>query len=128
MEDIDPKFNLKIKKGKTIIVAGKNFGMGSSREQAPLVMKEAGIIAVVAKSFARIFYRNGINIGMPLLEADTDKIKEGDSLDIDLEKGYMCNKTRNIKLYIKPLPKIMRIILRDGGIIKHFKKHAKLNL
>ena len=74
MEDIDPEFPIKVVAGKSVIVAGKNFGMGSSREQAPLVIKEAGIIACFAKSFARIFYRNAFNIGLPLIECDTDKI------------------------------------------------------
>src|SRR3989338_11463268 len=82
MEDIDPEFPKKLKSGESIIVAGENFGMGSSREQAPLVIKESGIVAVIAKSFARIFYRNGFNIGLPLIQADA-KIKERDELDID---------------------------------------------
>src|SRR3989338_10930110 len=85
MEDIDPAFPSKITPGKSIIVAGKNFGLGSSREQAPLVIKEAGIVAVAAKSFARIFYRNAFNIGLPLIQADTTKIREHDELLIDLE-------------------------------------------
>ena len=92
-EDIDPGFYARLKQGESFLVGGKNFGMGSSREQAPLVIKEAGIVGVVAKSFARIFYRNAINIGLPLIEADTSKIKEQDELNIDLEKGKLRNAT-----------------------------------
>src|SRR4030043_136086 len=91
MEDIDPDFAKKVVPGKSIIVAGKNFGMGSSREQAPLVIKESGIVAILAKTFARIFYRNSFNIGLPLIEVDTDKITEGDMLDIDLDSGIVKN-------------------------------------
>ncbi|MFA5005766.1 MAG: 3-isopropylmalate dehydratase, partial [Candidatus Omnitrophota bacterium] len=89
MEDIDPNFPKKIIPGKSILVTGNNFGMGSSREQAPLVIKEAGIKAVLSKQFARIFFRNGFNIGLPLIQTDTDKIDEYDDLEIDLEKGLV---------------------------------------
>jgi len=89
MEDIDPTFYSRLKPGVSFLVAGKNFGMGSSREQAPLVIKEAGIVGVVAKSFARIFYRNAINIGLPLIEADTTGVRENDELQIDLENGEL---------------------------------------
>jgi 3-isopropylmalate/(R)-2-methylmalate dehydratase small subunit len=125
MEDIDPAFPAKIVPGKSIIVAGKNFGMGSSREQAPLVIKESGIVAVLAKSFARIFYRNGFNIGLPLIEVDTDKIDENDLLDIDLDKGVVKNLTKHIELTIKPLPPFMQEFLREGGIISYFKKFGE---
>lgn len=123
MEDIDPEFPKKIKSGKSIIVAGENFGMGSSREQAPLVIKESGIVAVVAKSFARIFYRNGFNIGLPLIQADTSKIKEGDKLYIDFDGFRLEDRTQNHKINIQPLPAIMQRLLDDGGIINHLKKH-----
>jgi len=126
MEDIDADFPKKIIPGKSIIVAGNNFGMGSSREQAPLVIKESGLIAVLAKSFARIFYRNGFNIGLPLIETDTDSIAEGDILEIDLDAGVVRNRTKNKELKINPLPKFMQEILREGGIINYYKKHAKL--
>jgi len=126
MEDIDPDFPSKINPGKSIIVAGKNFGMGSSREQAPLVIKESGIIAVLAGSFARIFYRNGFNIGLPLIETETGKIQEKDALDIDLDKGIIRNLSKNIELKIKPLPKFMQELLREGGIVSYFKKYGKL--
>jgi len=128
MEDIDPGFAGKIKPGKSIIVAGKNFGMGSSREQAPLVIKEAGIPLVVAKSFARIFYRNSFNIALPLVEADTRGIKEGDLLEADFNQGILRNLTRKQDLKITPLPGFMQKLLREGGIINFFKKHKKLEV
>jgi len=126
MEDIDPGFAKKIIPGESLIVAGKNFGMGSSREQAPLVIKEAGINAVLAKTFARIFYRNSFNIGLPLIEVDTDKIGEHDSLDIDLDKGIVRNLSKNIELKINPFPKFMQELLREGGVVNYFKKYSKL--
>lgn len=126
MEDIDPNFHTRIIPGKSIIVAGKNFGMGSSREQAPLVIKEAGIVAILAKTFARIFYRNAFNIGLLLVETDTDKIEESDSLDIDLDKGTVKDLTKNLELQIKPLPKFMQELLREGGIVHYLKKYGRL--
>lgn len=126
MEDIDPAFHTKIIPGQSIIVAGRNFGMGSSREQAPLVIKGAGIVAVLALDFARIFYRNAFNIGLALIETDTDKIGESELLDIDLDKGVVKNLTKNLELGIKPLPKFMQELLREGGVVNYFKKHGKL--
>ncbi|MBL7151650.1 MAG: 3-isopropylmalate dehydratase small subunit [Candidatus Omnitrophica bacterium] len=126
MEDIDPDFPKKITPGKTIIVAGRNFGMGSSREQAPLVIKEAGITAVIAKQFARIFYRNGFNIGLPLIELDSDKISEGDNLSIDLDKGIVRNLTKKTQAKFKPFSKFMRELLKNNGIVNYFRKHKGL--
>ncbi len=128
MEDIDPNFYSRLKQGESFMVCGKNFGMGSSREQAPLVIKEAGIVGVVAKSFARIFYRNAINIGLPLIEADTDKIGENDRLEIDLENGILKNLTKKTETKIQPLPPVMRKLLKDGGLVEHFKKHGGIKL
>lgn len=128
MEDIDPDFVAKIAPGKTILVAGKNFGMGSSREQAPLVIKEAGIIAVVAKSFARIFYRNGFNIGLPLIEADTDKIDGQDELGIDLDKGMLGNLSKGSELKISPLPQFMQDLLEEGGVVNYYRKYKELKI
>ena len=128
MEDIDPDFPEKITPGKSFIVAGKNFGMGSSREQAPLVIKEAGIVAVLAKSFARIFYRNSFNIGLALIETDTDKIGENDVLDIDMDRGVIKNITKNIGLSVKPFPKFMQELLKEGGIINYYKKYGELKV
>ncbi len=128
MEDIDPGFPKKIVAGKSIIVSGSNFGMGSSREQAPLVIKSSGIVAVMAKSFARIFFRNAFNIGLLLIEADTDKISENDELEIDLDKGIVKNITKDIKLDIKPLPDFMQEFLNEGGVINYIKKHGELKI
>ncbi|MCM8757928.1 MAG: 3-isopropylmalate dehydratase [Candidatus Omnitrophica bacterium] len=128
MEDLDPQFSKKIIPGATIIVAGKNFGLGSSREQAPLVIKEAGILAVVAKSFARIFYRNAFNIGLPLVELNTDFIQDGDFLKIDLKRGIIEDLTKDLKLDIKPLPKFMLEFLQSSGVINYIKKNKKLKL
>lgn len=127
-EDIDPHFHRRIKKGKAIVVAGKNFGLGSSREQAPLVLKEAGVVAVVAKSFARIFFRNSFNIGLPLIEADTGFIKEKDNLEIDFDKGLLRNNSKKRKVKIAALPPFMAKLLSDGGILKHFKKYGRIDL
>jgi 3-isopropylmalate/(R)-2-methylmalate dehydratase small subunit len=128
MEDIDPDFPQKIIPGKSIITAGNNFGMGSSREQAPLVIKASGIVAVMAKSFARIFFRNAFNIGLLLIETDTDKISENDELSIDLDKGIVTNNTRNIILKIKPLPFFMQEFLKEGGVVNYIKKYGELKV
>jgi len=128
MEDIDPDFPKKITPGKSIIVAGNNFGMGSSREQAPLVIKEAGIVAVLSPQFARIFFRNSFNIGLPLIETDTSRIDEADELKIDLDNGVVKNLTKGIDLKIKPLPKFMQDLLSEGGIVNYYKKHGELKV
>jgi 3-isopropylmalate/(R)-2-methylmalate dehydratase small subunit len=125
MEDVDPNFASKVIAGQSVIVAGNNFGMGSSREQAPLVIKEAGIIAVLSKQFARIFYRNSFNIGLPLIQTDTARIDDDDLLDIDLDRGTIKDITKNIELEIKPLPKFMQELLSEGGIVNYFKKYGK---
>lgn len=126
MEDIDPDFPSKIIPGKSIIVAGDNFGMGSSREQAPLVIKECGIIACLAKSFARIFYRNAFNIGLPLVVLDTDKIDENDLLDIDLNEGRLKDLTKQTEFKIEPLPVFMQQLLKEGGVMNYYKKYNRL--
>ncbi|MCK9429892.1 MAG: 3-isopropylmalate dehydratase small subunit [Candidatus Omnitrophica bacterium] len=128
MEDIDPNFPQKITRGQSIIVAGNNFGMGSSREQAPLVIKEAGIVAVLSSQFARIFFRNSFNIGLPLIETDTSKIDESDELKIDLDNGLVRNLTKGIDLKIKPLPKFMQDLLAEGGIVNYYKKYGELKI
>ncbi len=123
MEDIRPGFYDEITAGD-FVVAGENLGAGSSREQAPLVLKAAGIGAVVARSFARIFYRNCINVGLPVVECDTSKISEGDVLLIDIEAGVVKNVTKNISIKAQPLPPVMMKILSDGGLAEHFKKYG----
>ena len=122
-EDISPDFYSRIKKGD-FIIAGENFGCGSSREQAPQALRACNISAVIAKSFARIFYRNSFNIGLPLIECNTDSIKEDDLINVDLKKGILINKTKKIKLSIKPVPQVMEKLLADGGVIAHFRKHG----
>lgn len=126
MEDLDPHFYEKISEGD-MIVAGSNFGCGSSREQAPLAIIYAGISCVLASSFARIFYRNAINTGLPVIECDTSKIEEGDELQVNLEKGIVLNVTKNLEIPITPLPRVMIKILSDGGLIKHFQKYGDFN-
>ena len=122
-EDIDPKFASGVKEGD-FIVGGENFGCGSSREQAPQSIKAAGIKAVIAKSFARIFYRNAFNIGLCLVECDTDQIDENDHLEINLEKNRIKDITKNSLMPIKPIPPVMKKLLADGGVIEHFKKYG----
>ena len=127
LEDADPEFAGKVKPGD-FVVGGRNFGLGSSREHAPLIMKMAGVGAVLAKSFARIFFRNSINVGLPVLICDTDKIDEGDMLEIDLKKGTIDNKTKNLELQVSPLPEVMIKILNDGGLVNHITKNKGFNL
>lgn len=122
MEDLKPDFYKSAKKGD-FLVAGSNFGCGSSREQAPIAIKYAGIQAVIAKSFARIFFRNAINLGLLLIDCDTGSIRQGDMLNIDTDKGCIFNKTRSKEIGIRPLPAFMAGIIKDGGVIRHFRKH-----
>lgn len=121
MEAEDPLFAENVENGD-IIVAGWNFGCGSSREQAPVALKHAGIAAVVAKSFARIFYRNAINIGLPVVVADVEA-EQGDLLSINLEDGVIINKNTNKVFKIQPFKKFMLEILQDGGLVKHYLKN-----
>ena len=127
LEDADPQFAEKVKPGD-IVVAGKNFGLGSSREHAPTIMKLAGVGAVLADSFARIFFRNSINIGLPVLVCDTSSIGDGDSLKIDLKSGIIKNITKNIEIKFSPLPDVMIKILSDGGLVEHITKNKGFNL
>ncbi|MDD3654422.1 MAG: 3-isopropylmalate dehydratase small subunit [Desulfotomaculaceae bacterium] len=126
MEDLDPDFYEKVTAGD-FIVGGANFGCGSSREQAPLAIKYADVGAVLAKSFARIFYRNAINTGLPVVECDTDLIDQGDELKVDLSAGVIENKTKGTNIPIKPLPGVMIKILNDGGLAAHFRKYRGFN-
>ena len=111
-----------------LIVAGLNFGLGSSREHAALVIKLNGIQAILAKSFARIFYRNCFNNGLPAVACDTDKIMEGDELELFIEEGKIVNYTRNETLAFSTLPPVMKKILSDGGLVEHVKKYRDLKL
>jgi len=126
-DDIAPDFYKKINKGD-IIVGGQNFGLGSSREHAPLVIKMAGIDAIIAKSFARIFYRNAINIGLFAIIGDIEEIKEGDLLEIRVDEGLIINKTRGIEERFSPVPSIMRNILQEGGLDLYIKKYGELRI
>ena len=127
LEDADPEFASKMSKGD-FVVAGNNFGLGSSREHAPQIIKIAGVGAVLAKSFARIFYRNAINIGLLLIECDTDGIDAGDELDLDIKNGVLKNLTKGTTTMIEPLPDVMIKLLNEGGLIEHIKKHGDFDL
>jgi len=127
MEDADPGFYARLSPGD-FIVAGTNFGCGSSRETAPRVIKAARISAVLARGFARIFYRNAINVGLPVVECDTSLIEQEDELEVDLSRGVVKNATRGIELAIAPLPPVMVELLADGGLVEHFKRHGTFNL
>jgi len=123
MEDIDPEFLSRVKPGD-IMVATTNFGCGSSREHAPLAIKAAGISCIIAKSFARIFFRNAINIGLPLLECEeaVDNIEAGDMVEVDLATGGINNLTKGRKFTAKPYPNFMAELIAAGGLIEHTKK------
>ena len=120
MEAEDPQFAENVQKGD-IIVAGWNFGCGSSREQAPVALKHAGVSAIIARSFARIFYRNAINIGIPVITADVEA-ETGDIMSVDLEMGIIENLTTDKKFEITPFDQFMLDILKDGGLVEHYLK------
>ncbi|MEM2281540.1 MAG: 3-isopropylmalate dehydratase small subunit [Candidatus Bathyarchaeia archaeon] len=131
MEGLDPKFYERAREG-VIIVAGKNFGCGSSREHAPIALKHAGVKCIIAKSFARIFYRNAINIGLPVIECAQilEKTSNGDELLVDLAEGEIVNLTKNLRLQASKLPGFILEIISAGGLVEHLKrrleKHGKL--
>lgn len=127
MEDIDPTFAARVKPGD-FMVAGTNFGLGSSREHAPLVIKMAGVSAILAKSVARIFFRNAINLGLPVLQCETDSINDGDELKIDLKAGTIWDLTNGNQLRFSPIPEIMLHILDDGGLLPYIQKHGDFKL
>lgn len=127
LEDADATFASSVQKGD-FVVAGSNFGLGSSREHAPQIIKVAGVGAVIAKSFARIFYRNAINIGLLALECDTDKIDANDELEVDIKNGVIKDLTKNIELKITPLPDVMIKLLEDGGLVEHLNKNGDFKL
>ena len=127
MEDIDSTFVNRVSEGD-FIVAGSNFGLGSSREHAPLVIKMAGVSAVIARSVARIFFRNAVNLGLPVLLCDTDGISEGDKLEVDLGAGTIKNMTTGGNLAFTPLPDIMLVILEEGGLLPYIEKYGDFAL
>ncbi|MBE3586062.1 MAG: 3-isopropylmalate dehydratase small subunit [Thermoanaerobacter sp.] len=126
MEDADPSFAGKVQPGD-IIVAGKNFGCGSSREHAPIAIKAAGVSCVIAASFARIFYRNAFNIGLPIFESPeaAAKIREGDEVMVDVESGTITNLTRREQYRVTPVPPFMQEIIAAGGLINYVARRLK---
>ena len=127
MEDADPTFASRVKPGD-FIVGGNNFGLGSSREHAPLVIKIAGVRAIIAKSVARIFFRNAINLGLPVLICDTTSINDGDSLSVDLEAGIIKDLTTGQQFTFGRIPGIMLRILDEGGLLPYIKKHGGIEV
>lgn len=127
MEDADPAFASRVKAGD-FIVAGNNFGLGSSREHAPLVLKIAGVRAILAKSVARIFFRNAINLGLPILICDTDGISDGDELEIDLDAAMVKDITNGNQFTFSRIPEVMLRILEEGGLIPYIQKYGDFRL
>lgn len=125
LEDADPEFAEIVEVGD-IIVAGENFGLGSSREHAPLVIKIAGVPAILAKSFARIFYRNSINVGIIPLTCNTDLIEDGDIVEIFPEEGRIYNRTKDTEIESTKVPHFMMNIIKEGGLAEYIKKHEDL--
>jgi 3-isopropylmalate/(R)-2-methylmalate dehydratase small subunit len=126
MEDADPEFVTKMSVGD-IIVAGENFGCGSSREHAPIALKAAGVAAVVAPTFARIFYRNAFNMGLPIFELpESSEIKEGDTINIDMNSGTIVNKSTNKSYKFTAIPEFMQELLEVGGLMEYAKKDTQL--
>jgi 3-isopropylmalate/(R)-2-methylmalate dehydratase small subunit len=125
LEDARTDFAGKLSPGD-FVVAGKNFGLGSSREHAPRIIRMAGVGAVLAQTFARIFFRNAINVGLPAIIVDTTRIQEGDRLEVDLARGVVRNVTQGIELTFPALPDVMQKILEDGGLVDHIKRHGRI--
>jgi 3-isopropylmalate/(R)-2-methylmalate dehydratase small subunit len=122
MEDADANFMKNLKAGD-FIVAGKNFGCGSSREHAPIAIKAAGVSCVIAKTFARIFYRNSFNMGLTILECEeSDRISDHDELEVDTETGTISNLTKGEEYKVAPIPPFMQELINDGGLMKHVSK------
>jgi 3-isopropylmalate/(R)-2-methylmalate dehydratase small subunit len=124
MEDTDPEFVNRVRPGD-FIVAGKNFGCGSSREHAPIALKAAGLSGVIAVSFARIFYRNAFNMGLPIFEAAVAEIKAGDEVSVDLDTGVITDHTTGKSYSSQPLPPFMQELLADGGLMAHVMKKIR---
>ena len=127
MEDADSAFASRVKSGD-FIVGGSNFGLGSSREHAPLVIKMAGVSAILAKSVARIFFRNAINLGLPVLICNTDDIDDGDELEVDLKAGTIRDITNGKQLTFGKIPEVMLRILDEGGLLPYIQKHGDFRL
>jgi len=127
LEDVDPSFTSRVKPGD-FIVAGVNFGLGSSREHAAIIIKIAGVAAILAKSAARIFFRNAVNVGLPVLICDTDRIGDGDELEVDLKGSTVRNLTNGAELPLGKFPDVMLRILEEGGLIPYIKKYGGFEL
>ncbi|HUV75823.1 MAG TPA: 3-isopropylmalate dehydratase small subunit [Dehalococcoidales bacterium] len=127
LEDADPTFVSRVKEGD-FIVTGSNFGLGSSREHAPMVIKMAGVKAILAKSVARIFFRNAINLGLPVLICDTDRINDGDELEINLGAGTIRDITSGDRFTSGKIPEVMLRILDEGGLIPYIQKYGDFKL
>ena len=123
LEDLDPQFSQRVQTGD-ILVAGDNFGCGSSREQAPLAIKASGIAVVVGNYFARIFYRNAINIGLPVVEVGSHDIESGHQLEVDLISGNISNLTNGHQYAATKMPEVMVNILNAGGLVKYLREHG----
>ena len=122
-EDLEEGFYKKIEPGD-FLVAGENFGCGSSREQAPVALRASGLGAIIAKSYARIFYRNAFNVGLCLIECETNYIDDTDELELDMGGNMLRNISKGVNIEIKPIPKVMRKFLDSGGVIEYFKAHG----
>ena len=127
LEDANPEFAKRVKAGD-FVVGGRNFGLGSSREHAPRIIRLAGVGAVLAQSFARIFFRNAINIGLPVLTCDTSAIEQWDDLELDLAAAEVRDLTTGVTVPFAPLPPVMLKILSDGGLVEHFRKYGEFHL
>jgi len=127
LEDADPDFIKKVNPGD-FVVGGRNFGLGSSREHAPRVIKISGVSAVLARSFARIFYRNAINVGLPVVECDTDRIDDGDRLEVYLEEGKIRDLTKGKEIPFPSIPGFMLRMLQEGGLSAHIGKHKEIRI
>lgn len=125
MEDADPAFASKVVKGD-VIVAGKNFGCGSSREHAPIAIKACGVSCVIASSFARIFFRNSFNMGLPIFESNeaSEEISEGDAVEVDASTGEIRNLTTGRQYRARPIPPFMQELIEDGGLMEHIRKRC----
>ena len=124
-EDLDPNLASKIKEGD-FVVAGENFGCGSSREQAPQALKATGISAIIAKYYARIFYRNAVNLGLLVLEADTDSIDDGDEIEVDMESSKIKILNKDKEIDFKQVPEFMQKIIEEGGVVEYIKKKGDI--
>lgn len=127
LETTDDPF-MEVMRPGDFVVGGRNFGQGSSREHAPAIIERVGVSAVLAESIARIFYRNAVNVGLPVVRCDTSRIEEGDELHVDLREGVVVDRTRDLTIDIDPLPPVMMRILLDGGLAAHVDEHGSLDI